>query len=332
MRSVPTLFVLLSVLVLAACGGSGNGGGGGGDAGGGNAAQKRVVVIPKGTTHVFWQAVRQGALAAGDKAGLDVVFKGPMKEDDRSEQIRLVQQFVAEGVAGIALAPLDHTALAAPIRRAKKKGIPVVVFDSALDGEAGKDFDSFVATDNEAAGRLGGEALAKLLADAGKAKGKVVLLRYQVGSASTAERERGFLAAAEAAGLEVLVDNRHAGATIGDAKTAALNLAEQLKVADGVFCPCESVTNGMLLALSQLGLAGKVKFVGFDSAPPIVAALRDGTLDAVVVQDPRRMGMLAVEHLKTLVDGGSVAANVDTGSVLATKANMDDAEVAPLLR
>lgn len=287
----------------------------------------RVAVIPKGTTHVFWKAVEKGALRGGEAAGLEVVFKGPLQENDRAQQIQLVQQFVSEGIGGIALAPLDHAALVQVVGAARAKSIPVVIFDSDLDGTAGVDFASFVATDNEQGGRLAGEHLAKLLGG----KGKVVLLRYQVGSASTEAREQGFLAAAQAAGLEVTVDNRYAGATAGEAKTAALNLADALREAQGVFCSNESATNGMLLALEQLGLAGKLRFVGFDASPPLVGGLKSGKIDALVVQDPVRMGELAVTTLAASMKGEPVAARIDTGAKVATTANMGEPEIARLL-
>jgi ribose transport system substrate-binding protein len=288
---------------------------------------RRVAVIPKGTTHVFWKAVEAGARRGAESSGLELVWKGPLQENDRAQQIQLVQQFVSEGVAGIALAPLDHTALVQAVAGAKAKGIPVVVFDSDLDGTPGVDFASFVATDNVAGGRLAGEHLGKLLGG----KGKVVLLRYSVGSASTEAREAGFLAAARAAGLEITVDNRYAGATLGEAKTTALNLVDALREAQGVFCSNESATNGMMLALEQAGLAGKLRFVGFDASPPLVAGLREGKLDALVVQDPRKMGELSVNALAALLDGKTVAPRVDTGVVLVTRENMAEPAIAPLL-
>lgn len=322
--SLARYLLLLSIsLLVPACGEAAADGGptSSGD-------QPRVVVIPKGTTHVFWQAVDAGAQDAAAKAGLDVMFKGPLQESDRAGQKQLMQQFIGEGVAGIALAPLDHKALVPDVARAKQKGIPVVIFDSALEGTAGEDFASFVATDNEASGALAAAEMARLVGDGGK----VVVLRYQVGSASTTAREEGFLKAARDAGLEILVDNRHAGATVGEAKTAALNMADDLKQADGVFCPCEPVTNGMMLALDQLKMTGELKFVGFDVTEPLANALRGGKIHALVVQNPRRMGELAVEHLAQLIEGGSVAAIVDTGCVLATKQNMDEPEIARLLK
>jgi ribose transport system substrate-binding protein len=286
-----------------------------------------VAVIPKGTTHVFWKAVEAGARKGAAASGLEIVWKGPLVENDRAQQIQLVQQFVGEGVDGLALAPLDHAALAPAVLAARRRGIPVVIFDSDLDGTPGRDFASFVATDNRAGGALGGRHLAELLGGAGE----VVLLRYAVGSASTEAREAGFLEAARAGGLTVTVDNRYAGATAGEAKDAALNLLDALRAARGVFCSNESATNGMLLALEQTGLAGELRFVGFDASPPLVAALRAGTIDALVVQNPRLMGELAVSTLAAALRGERVEPVRDTGVVLVTRASMDEPAVAALL-
>jgi ribose transport system substrate-binding protein len=307
---------LVALLALAACAESTAGSG-----------APRVAVVPKGTTHVFWRAVEAGARRGAAQAGVEVLWKGPLQENDRAQQIQLVQQFVSEGIDGLALAPLDRSALAAVVASARAKGIPVVIYDSDLDGTPGADFASFVATDNALGGRLAGEHLARLLGGAGK----TVLLRYAVGSASTEARESGFLAAARAGGLEVTVDNRYAGATAGEAKTSALNLLDALREAQGVFCSNESATYGMLLALEQMDLAGRIRFVGFDASPPLVEALRAGKLDALVLQDPRKMGELAVTTLAAAIRGEPVAPVIDTGVVLATRANQHDPAIAPLL-
>ncbi|MCB9885859.1 MAG: substrate-binding domain-containing protein [Planctomycetes bacterium] len=318
------LFAVLLALLAVACGDP--------SAAAGASGKPRVAVIPKGTTHVFWKAVEAGARVGAESTGLEVVWKGPLKEDDRNQQIQLVQQFVSEGVAGIALAPLDHVALAPVVASARQKGIPVVIFDSALDGTPGKDFDCFVATDNRKSGEMAGHYLVKLLGDAPADKvRKVVLLRYQAGSASTTEREAGFLDVVRAAGLEVTVDNRHAGASIGEAKSEALKLVDELRAADGVFCPNESVTAGMLLALEQLQLVGKLKFVGFDSSPQLVKGLKDGSIDGLILQDPRRMGDLSVQQLAARIAGKPVETVIDTGAALVTKANMHEPKIARLL-
>ncbi len=293
-------------------------------------AQKkiRLAVIPKGTTHIFWKSVESGARAAGQELGIDIVWKGPVKENDRSAQISIVEQFVNEGVSGIVLAPLDRTALVRPVQNAKTRKIPVVIIDSGLDGEPGKDFVSFVATDNRAGGKLGGDHLASILGGTGK----VVLLRYFVGSASTAEREDGFLASMSAAqGITVTVNNRYAGATAGEAKTSSMNIIDKVREANGVFCSNESSTFGMLLALRQSNLAGKVRFVGFDTSPPLIEALRNGEIDALVAQDPTRMGYEGVRTVVRSIRGESVPKVIDTGVKLITRKNVDSPEIKALI-
>jgi ribose transport system substrate-binding protein len=288
----------------------------------------KVAVIPKGTTHIFWKSVEAGARTASKELGIEMVWKGPMKENDRAQQISIVEQFVTEGISGIVLAPLDNTALQRPVAAAAQKKIPVVIFDSALKGEPGKDFVSFVATDNKKGGFLGGEHLGKLLGG----KGKVVLLRYQVGSASTMEREEGFLQAiAKSPGLILTVDNRYGGATAGESKTAAMNIVDKLKEANGIFCPNESSTFGMLLALRQNNLAGKVRFVGFDTSPPLIEALQKGEIDALVAQDPTRMGYEGVKTLVAHIQGKPTQKVIDTGVRLITRENMNSPEIKKLL-
>ncbi len=323
--------VLVTMIVSACCAACSDHDGAGAPASSGaRAAQRRLAVIPKGTTHVFWKSVERGAKDAGKALGVDVIWKGPLQENDRAQQIQLVQQFLSQHVDGIALAPLDRAALVGVVKEAKAAGIPVVIFDSSLDGTPGQDFTSYVATDNRKAGALGGAALANAM---GK-QGGAVVMRYMVGSASTTDREEGCLAALKAeSGVQVLVDNRYSGTTAGEAKSEALNLMDRLRVATGIFCPNESATFGMLLALRQEGLVGAnraVKFVGFDSSPPLVEALKNGELDALVVQDPRRMGYLSVEQLVKALDHAAVAPVIDTGATLVTRENVDSDAVKKL--
>lgn len=321
---------LLSLTLLSACSNDSTAASdAGASSGGTGAADSRptIAMIPKGTTHVFWNTVEEGARRAADELGVELIWKGPLEENDRAQQIQVVQQFTSQGVDGVVLAPLDYRALVSPVAQARSLNIPVVIFDSGLDGTPGDDYVSYVATDNFAGGRMAGEFLSEQVG-----AGKIVLLRYLVGSQSTDERERGFLEAiAENDQLEVLVDNRYAGPTMGDAKNAALNMLDALKEADGVFCPCEPVVVGMLLALRQEGLLDELVLVGFDASPPLVEGMASGEIDALVVQDPRKMGYLAVETMVRHLNGEEVDANVDTGAVLATPENMDEPEIRKLL-
>ena len=197
------------------------------------------------------------------------------------------------------LAPLDDKALVAPVKQATEAKIPVIIIDSGLDAQVGKDYVSFVATDNEKGGQLAGEKMGSLLGG----KGKVLMLRYQEGSASTTLREKGFAdAVTKFPGITLIDPKRYAGATRATAQEAAENLLLANTDIQGVFCPNESSTYGMLLAIRSRGLAGKVKFVGFDASDAAVDAMRKGELDGLVLQNPVRMGYLgvktAVEHLR----------------------------------
>lgn len=289
---------------------------------------ERIAVIPKGTTHSFWKSVEAGARKAGEELGVEIIWKGPLKEDDRAQQIAVVQQFVSSGVSAIVLAPLDDTALRGPVKSAADRNIPVVIFDSALKGEVGKDFISYVATDNRRGGTLGGEELVRLLGG----KGKVVLLRYAEGSASTGEREAGFLDVIHKhPGITVTVENRYAGPTVSTAQDASMNLIDRIRDADGIFCPNESATQGMLLALRQTGLAGKKIFVGFDASSTLVAALNKGDINALVAQNPTKMGYMGVVTAVKALRGEKYEPLIDTGCVLVTKDNQNQPDVKAVL-
>ncbi len=289
---------------------------------------RRIAVIPKGTTHVFWKSVEAGARQAGEELGVEVVWKGPLKENDLSQQKSIVEDFVAQNVDAIVLAPLNQAALASSVANATAQGTAVVIIDSAVSGRAGEDFVSFVATDNHRGGQMGGEKLAELLGG----RGKVVLLRYEAGHASTGEREAGFVEAIrQHPGIELIVDNRRGGADASEAQNAAENMLDKLEEADGIFAVNESTTYGMLLALQKHGLAGKKTFVGFDASPPLIAGLEAGQVQALVVQNPTRMGRLGVQAAVDHLDGKGVESRIDTGVALVTAENLGDEAIKAMI-
>jgi ribose transport system substrate-binding protein len=318
-----------------ACAGGGGSAPGGGTPSGGAPASGRltIAVIPKGTSHVFWQSIHAGAVKAARELGVDVIWRGPLREDDRDAQVSEVQGFVSRGISGIVLAPLDETALMGPVADAKRNNIPVVIVDSGLKGQ---DFVSFVATDNRKGGRLGGEYLVKAMGG----KGKVALLRYAEGHESTGQREEGFLEAMKAAGagVEVLSSNQYGGADVEEAYKRSETLLSRYKKpdgslgVDGIFCPNESTTFAMLRVLQDNGWAGKVRFVGFDSSENLVKGLRAGQIDALVVQDPVNMGYLGVKTMVAHIRGQKVEPRIDTGVHVVGKDTMDQPEMKELLQ
>ena len=297
----------------------------------------RIAVIPKGMTHVFWKSIHAGAVKAERElidSGLEVevIWKGPLKEDDRESQIRVVEDFVTRGVSGIVLAPLDDAALRMPVKDAVNNGIPVVIIDSGLKSQ---DYTSFVATDNYIGGRKGGERLGEIL----DGKGKVIMLRCHEGSASSTKREQGFLDILKEKypEIEVVSSNQYGGVTTESAYVASENLLAPLRkpdgglTIDGIFCPNESTTFGMLRALEDSGLVGKVDYVGFDSSDRLVQALRKGYIKGLVLQDPINMGYLGIKTIVAHLRGQKVDKRIDTGSVVATPENMDEPKIKNLL-
>jgi ribose transport system substrate-binding protein len=291
-----------------------------------------IAVVPQGSTHEFWKSIHAGAVkAARDEAAagvrVRVLWKGPMREDDREQQVQVVENFVTQRVDGIVLAPFDKNALVRPIEEAKRAGIPTVVIDSAL---ASEDAISFVASDNHHGGELAADEMGRLL----QGRGKVLMLRYQEGVASTEQREKGFVERLHSAhpGITIVSSNQHAGATRDTAKSAAENLLNRFgSEIDGMFTPNESSTAGALLALEDAGLTGKVRFLGFDSSDAFMQAMRAGKLQGIVVQNPFRMGELGVKTLVAHLRRGRVEKRIDTGVTLVTPANLDAPESRELL-
>src|SRR5438874_10333550 len=322
MRKLITFALILTVVVAASCK----------RAGSVNSKKLTIAVIPKGTSHEFWKSIHAGAIKAARElsspgAEVEVIWKGPLREDDREQQIQVVEGFASQGVSGIVLAPLDNRALVRPVEEAKNAGVPTVIIDSAL---ASQSIVSFVATDNRKGGMLGADRLGELLGG----KGKVILLRYAEGSASTEEREAGFLQEMKQKypNIELISTNEYAGATRDKAKAASENLLNRFgDDVQGIFCPNESTTAGMLSALQDIGKAGKVLFVGFDTSQMFVDAMRAKQLHGIVVQNPFNMGYLGVRTLIESLKGKPVEKRIDTGVTVITPDNLDAKEMEALL-
>ncbi len=291
-------------------------------------APYRIAVIPKGTTHDFWLSVHAGAQQAADELGnVEIIWDGPPSEKEKEAQINLVDGFIVDRVDGICLAPIDRDALIPVVRRAQQKGIPTLIFDSALsDPDA---TISYVATDNLRGGRMAGEYMVELLGG----QGNVILLPYQEGSESTEQREQGFLEViAQHPEIKVLSADQR----IGSDAEEALRISSSLLVThgdkvDGIFTVCEPLNKGMLKALEDRQLAGQVKFVGFDSDPRFVEALEAGSMHGIVLQDPVKMGYTAVKTMVAHLEGQPIERQLSTGENLATPGNMHEERMHELL-
>lgn len=292
-----------------------------------------IAVIPKGTSHEFWKSIHAGAVKAGreletDGRTIELIWKGPLREDDREQQVQVVENFIGRRIDGMVLAPLDSQALVGPVETAGRAKIPVVIIDSGLNTDR---IVSYIATNNYLGGELAADRLAELLGGDGKA----LMLRCQVGSASTEEREAGFLNRIRGRhpGVQIVSSDQHGGATRDTAYRASQNLLNRFgREVEAIFTPNESTTVGMLLAMRDAGLAGgRVILVGFDSGEQLVGALKNGDLQGLVSQNPFQMGYLGVKTLVDHIDGKPVDPMVDTGVTLVTPENIDDPAIRDLL-
>jgi len=318
---------LSGLLLLAGCGGEK-------PTAEGQEAKLKVAVIPKGTSHAFWKSVEAGAREAGEQYGVEVMWDGPQKETETVRQRGILESMVNLGAAGVAIAPLDENAMAPPIKRVIDQGLPVVVFDSNVNAEG---FVSFVATDNEEGGRIAGRRMVEKLE--GREGAKLMIVKYGEGSGSTLRREKGFREIVTEAGHTVVAEQFTDGTPEG-ALSVATNMMTGLVSdgalqLDGIFASNESTAMGLLRALSRLSNSGVdvsgTVVIGFDSSPDLVKAIESGLYDAVVVQNPERMGFLAVESLVKTLKGEEVAAVQDTGAKLVTKEGLEDPELRKLV-
>ncbi len=287
--------------------------------------KKRIGVVPKAVAHVFWQSVHAGAVAAGREADVEIEWIGPPQETDFSRQIEIVDSMINGRVNGIVLAPTEATALVNVVERAGKAGIPVAIFDSGINTEQ---YVSFVSTNNYEAGVLAAKKLAELL----DSKGKIAVVKMVPGSSSTMQREQGFedTLAKEFPEIEIAAEQY-----CMSSRARALAVSENMLTAnpdlDALFASAEPGTVGAAKAIQSRGLAGKVKFVGFDFSDTIEKDLRAGVIDALVVQDPFKIGYTAVKVVVEKLNGGTPGKRVETPVHVVTLADLDRPEIDELL-
>lgn len=300
----------LGAVLLAGCGGD---------------RRKRIAVIPKAVSHLFWVEVKKGADSAGKEFNVEILWNGAASETDYSRQMQIVDSMIAQRVDGIAIAASERQALVPVVDRAVAAGIPVSVFDSGLDST---NYVSFIATDNVEAGRLGARKLAELIGG----KGKVGVVLHAPGSLSTMDREKGFN---EVIGKEFpnikIVGQQFGMSDRSKSRAAAENILTANPDLAGLFASSEPSSVGAALAIKGRELSGKVKLMAFDSSDGMVEDLRGGTISAMVVQDPQRMGYEAVHTLVMKLRGETPPKRLDLNAIVVSNQDLGDPNVKRLL-
>ncbi|MFC7419394.1 substrate-binding domain-containing protein [Iodobacter arcticus] len=285
------------------------------------AAPFKVIFIPKGATHIFWKEIARGAEDTAKNLNIEMVWRGPSLEDGVDAQARIIDFYIQQKYSGIILAPNSPEKLDKTIQEAIRKGIKVVVVDSPLTAQNKL---PYVGTNNKEAGALAAAQAAK---DFPQVK-KILLLRYSPQHSSTSQREQGFLEHIRKLLPQAeIIDNQYTGITVQNAESSLHTILARIPDIELIFTPNESSTEGAVRALKAKNLSGKIRHYGFDFNHKINEAIKDGSLNGVVIQDPYLMGKKAMHTLFELLENKQIPALLETPALLITHKNMNNPEV-----
>jgi len=283
-----------------------------------------IAVIPKGLSHQFWLTVKAGAEAAAAEAGATVIWQGPAKETEVMKQVNIVQDMINRGVDGIVLAACDENALVKSVEQATDEGIPVVTMDSGVQSDVPV---SFVATDNVAGAVAAADTLAMLIGNAGE----VGLIPFVAGAATSELREEGFKEGIAKYPDVDLVKVLYCNSDVAQAMNVTQDMLTAHPELKGIFAANEPAAIGAAQAVKAAGKVGDVKLVAFDAAEEEINALKAGTIQALVVQNPYKMGYESVKAVLVAIAGGDVEQRIDTGVTVVTVDNLEEPEIQRLL-
>ena len=314
-KALPVIIIIVIAIVFIAVGISRKGK---------STDQIRIAVIPKGTTHIFWQSVHAGAQQAGKEAGVTIFWNGPKLETDREEQIQIIEDFLIKKVSGVVLAPLDSKALVPSVEKMYDDGIPCVIIDSGIETEK---IISFAATDNYKGGVMAAKRMGEIL----EGKGKIIVVKYVPNSDSTTQRENGFIDTIQKEFPDIeIVDQQYGMATVETALQATEDMLTKNTELNGLYACNASTAVGAMQALQSQG-RDEVKMVGFDAEEALVNGLKSGIIDSLVVQNPYKMGYEGVKAVLARLDGKEVPERIDTGVELVTLKRLEEPAIKDLL-
>ena len=316
LKSIALVSVAVSSLtVMGSCG----------ESGGSDSLKVAVIGKKQSEGSSYWSIIRKGAEDAGAEAGIEVTYEGPAEAVNLEQQIALVNKYVDEGYNAIVIAPVDKDAVNDAINAAGEKGIPVLAIDSDATAEQKK---TCISTDNLAGGDAAGKAAVDLIGSGGK----VAVITDSETAQNTLDRVKGFTAKAEAESIEVF-DVKYCNSDRAESKA----LAEEMLDSEGgadiklMFGANESSTLGICDVIAERGLGDEISVVGFDCSDEVVSFMKDGVIDATIVQNPYNMGYLGVKNAQKLCGGESVSSVIDTGVTRVTLDNLEDKDIQFLI-
>jgi ribose transport system substrate-binding protein len=266
----------------------------------------------------FYITMQCGAQEEAAKLGVTVNTQGPQKFDPTLQR-PILDSIIASKPDALLIAPTDVQALQQPLEQAAAAGVKVVLVDTTTTDPSFA--VSAIASDNEGGGAAAFDAIKQLHPEGGK----VMVMGLEPGVSTTDARGKGFEDAVKADPKFTYVGIQY---DHNDPATAAQLVSAQLqKDPDliGVFAVNLFAAEGTATGVKQAGKSGQVQVVGFDAGPNQIKALREGTVQALVAQDPGAIGKFGVDEAVTALDGGQSTRNVQTGFTIITKDNLDGA-------
>ena len=322
----PIMVVFLALLV-AACGGgpsTTSGGGGSSNASSGPKALK-IIAVPKSVASSYWTIVENGVKCYASKVpNVNIVWNGVQTDTQISDQISLLQNYITQSPDGILYAATDAKALAPVTQQAVSAHIPVFNFDSGTTPQTVPLF----ATSNSAAAAKAADEMGQLL----NGSGKIALLEFVPGSATNDQRVNGFKQelAAKYPGIQIVADQAN-GSDSAKALSQTQNILSAHPDIKGIYAANQQGGEGAAQALNAASLGGKVHLISFDASDPLISDLQKGTADALVVQNPFKMGYDSLKAMVAQIRNGTQAQNEDTGVTIVTKDNFNDSATQSLL-
>jgi ribose transport system substrate-binding protein len=283
--------------------------------------QPYVALISKGFRHQFWQAVKQGAEQAGKDFNVKVTFEGAQEEGNVEQQIQLLQTTLDKHPDAIGFAAIDSQAAGPLMQQAKTDHIPVIAFDSGVDSDVPV---CTASTDNLAAAA---EA-AKHMADQIGHEGKIAMVVHDQTSVTGVQRRDGFVNYLKEHEPKItVVDIQYSGDPLKATDLAKAMIAAHPDL-KGMYGSNEGAAIGVVHAVQELGIQGKLKVVGFDSGKDQIDAIKSGLMAGAITQNPVGIGYETVKAAVAVIKGQTVAKNIDTGFYWYDKTNVDDPKIA----
>jgi ribose transport system substrate-binding protein len=283
-----------------------------------------IGVVPKGVAHQFWLTVKAGAEAAGKEFDAKIIWQGPSKETEIDKQISIIEDMVSRKVDAIVMAACDENAMVGTIKRAMDAGVPIVTIDSGVKSDLPV---SFVATDNIAGAKAAAKELARLIGNGGE----VGLIPFVPGAATSEMREQGFKEGIEEFPNVKLVSTLYCMSDSGKGMSVTQDMMTANPNLKGIFLANEAGAIGAAQAVKAAGKAGLIKLVAFDASDEEIASLKDGTFQALIVQNPFQMGYKGVKAAIDHINGKPVDKRIDTGVTVVTMENFNQPEIQKIL-